>query len=294
MDQMRSLSSISGFCLASTNCQTSRLSFMGFKSPDELPNDLAPLSSTVTPIISLSLEAELRRAWRRTSAISTLDHDPIRRSRIMISSLCLSMISAQTLRVCREGKPVSTFPDHALGSGRLFLRGKAAVEGFALFRHLFQKLRRREARAVLGLELVAQLDEFFRAHEIDVGQRPSRERRKTEAQDRAHIGLARIDDDVILDRARGLHRLHHEKALLQLVDVERVGVEMLRLQVRKARPQAFLPLALLRIVVKALAVLAPQASLLFDQLDHQLLVRLVDRARPEIGFGRLHDLQSEI
>src|ERR1700694_5500486 len=26
---------------------------------------------------------------------------------------CLSMISAQTLRVCREGKPVPTFPDHA-------------------------------------------------------------------------------------------------------------------------------------------------------------------------------------
>jgi len=36
------------------------------------------------------------------------------RNRIMISSLCLSMISAQTLRVCREGKPVPTFPDHAL------------------------------------------------------------------------------------------------------------------------------------------------------------------------------------
>ncbi len=29
-------------------------------------------------------------------------------------SFWLSMISAQTLRVCREGKPVSTFPDHAL------------------------------------------------------------------------------------------------------------------------------------------------------------------------------------
>jgi hypothetical protein len=26
----------------------------------------------------------------------------------------LRMISAQTLRVCREGKPASTFPDHAL------------------------------------------------------------------------------------------------------------------------------------------------------------------------------------
>src|SRR5882724_12163033 len=37
----------------------------------------------------------------------------------MISSLCLSMISAQTLRVCREGKPVPTFPDHALGVASL-------------------------------------------------------------------------------------------------------------------------------------------------------------------------------
>jgi len=27
---------------------------------------------------------------------------------------CLSMFSAQTLRVCREGKPLHTFPDHAL------------------------------------------------------------------------------------------------------------------------------------------------------------------------------------
>ncbi|HET7086429.1 MAG TPA: hypothetical protein VFI23_16770 [Rhizomicrobium sp.] len=33
----------------------------------------------------------------------------------MISSLCLSMISGQTLRVCPEGKPVPTFPDHAQG-----------------------------------------------------------------------------------------------------------------------------------------------------------------------------------
>jgi hypothetical protein len=42
--------------------------------------------------------------------------------RVMILSLCLSMISAQTLRVCREEKPVPTphqvrgrlYPDHAL------------------------------------------------------------------------------------------------------------------------------------------------------------------------------------
>src|SRR6266576_2870022 len=39
-----------------------------------------------------------------------------RLDRIMISSLCLSMISGQTLCVCPEGKPVSTFPDHAVES----------------------------------------------------------------------------------------------------------------------------------------------------------------------------------
>src|SRR5216684_5026774 len=32
----------------------------------------------------------------------------------MISSYWLSMISGQTLRVCPEGKPAPTFPDHAL------------------------------------------------------------------------------------------------------------------------------------------------------------------------------------
>ena len=31
-------------------------------------------------------------------------------------SFCLSMISGQTLRVCPEGKPVPTFPDHALNA----------------------------------------------------------------------------------------------------------------------------------------------------------------------------------
>jgi hypothetical protein len=32
-------------------------------------------------------------------------------------ALCLSMISAQTLCVCREGKPLHTFPDHVLAAG---------------------------------------------------------------------------------------------------------------------------------------------------------------------------------
>ena len=53
--------------------------------------------------------------WIANFGWRTPDHDAIKWNRIMISSLCLSMISAQTrFRVCREGKPVSTFPDHAL------------------------------------------------------------------------------------------------------------------------------------------------------------------------------------
>jgi hypothetical protein len=31
------------------------------------------------------------------------------------------MISAQTLRVCREGKPLHTFPDHALKRDEIWL-----------------------------------------------------------------------------------------------------------------------------------------------------------------------------
>jgi formylglycine-generating enzyme required for sulfatase activity len=42
------------------------------------------------------------------------------------------MISAQTLRVCREGKPVSTFPDHALGLVRTLLLSALAVLGVVL------------------------------------------------------------------------------------------------------------------------------------------------------------------
>src|ERR1700704_1281397 len=71
-----------------------------------------------------------------------LDHDPIRLNRIMISSFCWSMISAQTLRVCREGKPVPTFPDHALtrlaGSANAFWHGEP---GSGLFHGLGDQQR---------------------------------------------------------------------------------------------------------------------------------------------------------
>src|SRR5258705_8217617 len=44
----------------------------------------------------------------------SLERDDFSSNRHPALSFCLSMISAQTLRVCREGKPVPTFPDHAL------------------------------------------------------------------------------------------------------------------------------------------------------------------------------------
>ena len=43
-----------------------------------------------------------------------LERDDFSSNRHPAPAFCLSMISAQTLRVCREGKPVPTFPDHAL------------------------------------------------------------------------------------------------------------------------------------------------------------------------------------
>jgi hypothetical protein len=63
----------------------------------------------------------------------------------MISSLCLSMISAQTLRVCREGKPVPTFPDHAPMAG---YSGKPVVQKLGIkpgFRIFVGHARRRMA-----------------------------------------------------------------------------------------------------------------------------------------------------
>jgi hypothetical protein len=47
-----------------------------------------------------------------SSAVQGRDAFWLNRHRAL--SFCLSMISAQMLRICREGKPVTTFPDHAL------------------------------------------------------------------------------------------------------------------------------------------------------------------------------------
>ena len=75
--------------------------------------------------------------------------------------------------------------------------------------------------AVFLLQPLAQLDEALRAHHVDVGQRAAGERREAEAEDRADIGLAHVGDDALLDAARGFQRLHHQEAVLELLDVDR-------------------------------------------------------------------------
>ena len=72
--------------------------------------------------------------------------------------------------------------------------------------------------------LLAQLDELLRAHHVDVGQRAAGVRRKAAAEDRADVGLAHVGDHLLLEGARGLHRLRHQEALLELLDVERLDL----------------------------------------------------------------------
>jgi hypothetical protein len=55
----------------------------------------------------------MRSRWDASRA-DLLEHDSTMLNHVRRPSSCLSMISVQTLRVCREGKPVPTFPDHAL------------------------------------------------------------------------------------------------------------------------------------------------------------------------------------
>src|SRR3954465_15976919 len=74
-------------------------------------------------------------------------------------------------------------------------RCKSPVERLALGRHLGQQLAGSKALAVFLLEFMLQVDESFRAHHVDVGERAARIRRKAESEYGSDIGLAHIRDD---------------------------------------------------------------------------------------------------
>jgi len=67
------------------------------------------------------------------------------------------------------------------------------------------------------------------------------ERRKAEAEDRADIGFAHIGDHAFLDAARGFERLDRQQAVLEHFNVDRIRIELGRLQIGKAGPQALRP-----------------------------------------------------
>src|SRR5437762_9580509 len=56
----------------------------------------------------------LSRCGLETCSSSHPERDDFSSNRHLALTFCLRMISAQMLRVCREGKPLHTFADHAL------------------------------------------------------------------------------------------------------------------------------------------------------------------------------------
>ena len=64
-----------------------------------------------------------------SATLRPLERDVFRMNRHRALAYCLRMISAQTLRVCREGKPLYTFPDHALTQA-LAVSGRAVRGAF--------------------------------------------------------------------------------------------------------------------------------------------------------------------
>src|SRR3974390_347 len=114
---------------------------------------------------------------------------------------------------------------------RLFLlrRSEAAVEGLVLIGHLDQQLVGRKARAVFLLQVAAQRNELPGAHHVDVGESAAGKRRKAEAEDGANIGLAHVGQDFLLEAARGLQCLHCQQAILQLLHIDSIRIERLRL-----------------------------------------------------------------
>src|SRR5258708_36212886 len=68
-----------------------------------------------------------RQLLRAIRCRADLEQDDFSSNRHLALAFCLSMISAQTLRVCREGKPLHTFPDHAVTVQRIRCRRSSAA-----------------------------------------------------------------------------------------------------------------------------------------------------------------------
>src|ERR1700733_6735061 len=118
------------------------------------------------------------------------------------------MISAQTLRVCREGKPVPTFPDHALTMPATPVAVSAAAE----IRHLHQL--RNHAHHVTAAGTAEHAREVAAAHAHAITLRREA-RAATESAGHAAKTAAAVLHHPAHHRPHGLHQLA-EAALAHL------------------------------------------------------------------------------
>jgi hypothetical protein len=82
----------------------------------------------VSPKLSSNGRSQATRLAVSNRHRQRMERDDLSSTHHPALSFCLSMISAQTLRVCREGNSVSTFPDHALVRPYRFLRRMGDVD----------------------------------------------------------------------------------------------------------------------------------------------------------------------
>src|SRR5664279_4619798 len=152
----------------------------------------------------------------------------------------------------------------------LRLPGEAPVKSPSCVRHVQENFWRREALSKFAAQPLAKRNESGGAHRIDIAQCAAGEGREAKADDRTNVRLARIGDDAILDRPRGLDCLGHEKPLFEFADIETVRIELRALKRVETRPKGLGPLR--GIIVKTLAVFAPLPAMTGDHRHEQTLL----------------------
>jgi hypothetical protein len=80
-------------------------------------------------------------------------------------------------------------------------------------RALLQDLGRLEARAMARAELLERLDREARAELVEIAERPAQERREAQAEDRAHVAVARRAQDPLLQAEGALVQEREQQRL---------------------------------------------------------------------------------
>src|SRR3954452_19490129 len=168
--------------------------------------------------------------------------------------------------------------------------GASGGEGLALLGHLDEAVGGGEAGAVLRAELTGAGDEAGEAlagaavvalHELHGA---AGEGGVADAHDRADVGRRRGLDDALLEALRGLDRLDEEVAVLEVLDVRRLGVR--REELGETGPQRAAA-AVLVVLVEALAAQAAGSALLEHPVHHGFTRVVLVALGRSLGVGLL-------